>query len=104
MIRDTVFDSVNWEGLRKIMMGDDMPHAFLIGYIINWIVGDGATQTQLCSPDSGAVSPKVLKLVERMLTRCIKGLRGLQYPARLRELQIRLCRATASNYSNSTVT
>ncbi len=32
-----------------------------------------------------------LKLVERMQrlkTRCVKGLRGLQYPARLRELQL----------------
>ncbi len=41
-----------------------------------------------------AVAPylqKDLKLVERMqrlATRCVKGLRGLQYPARLRELQL----------------
>ncbi len=40
-----------------------------------------------------AVAPYLqrdLKLVERMqklATRCVKGLRGLQYPARLRELQ-----------------
>ncbi len=41
-----------------------------------------------------AVTPylqKDLKLVEsmqRLATRCVKGIRGLQYPARLRELQL----------------
>ncbi len=37
------------------------------------------------------VSKKDLKLVKRMqrhATRCVKGLRGLQYPARLREVQL----------------
>ncbi len=31
---------------------------------------------------------KLLGRMQRLATRCVKGLRGLQYPARLRELQL----------------
>ncbi len=31
---------------------------------------------------------KRVEMMQRLATRCVKGLRGLQYPARLRELQL----------------